>query len=402
MVVEKIKLDNLCDVRRGASPRPIGKYYCKEGIPWVKISDGTSAYKTIYKTETFIKESGKDKSVEVYRGDLILSNSGTPALPRIMGINACIHDGWLLLRNFKKVEKQYLYYYLLAYRKNIELLSTGTIYQNLNTDRIKSILIPIPTLNKQKLISNKLAILDKKIEQNLKIVSTIEEYIDVLFYKWFIDFNFPNKEKNPYKDNNGNLLEKKGKTIPENWDVEYLGKGKLSKLLSPGIEKYNGLKKYVTTSNVISLDIDNDLEETTFKDRTSRANMQPCLHSVWFAKMKNSIKHVFVLDQDIVDNHIFSTGFAGLQCSEKSFPYVASFINSNYFERKKDKLSNGSTQKAINNTGIKNIKIVVPTEEILEKYYEKAYPLFKKIDSLRKQNKILEETRDLMIKKLIK
>ena len=101
----------LCDITRGSSPRPINEYFSDKGIPWVKISDATvSSSRYINKTKQFIKLEGESLSTPVYPGDLILSNSATPGIPRFMGINGCIHDGWMLLRNFKSIDKNFVFY----------------------------------------------------------------------------------------------------------------------------------------------------------------------------------------------------------------------------------------------------------------------------------------------------
>lgn len=79
--------------------------------------------------------------------------------------------------------------------------------------------------------------------------------------------------------------------------------------------------------------------------------MQPTVNSVWFAKMKNSIKHLYLNKEmdELVNNSILSTGFCGLQCSKDTFEYVASFIEHSYFETLKDTLAHGATQEAVNN-----------------------------------------------------
>ena len=105
-------IGQICSVKRGASPRPIHEWITEgDGIPWVKISDANSGQGNfIQKTVSKIKNGGNNHSVEVFPGDLILSNSATPGIPRIMDIYACIHDGWLLLRDFKDVKKEFLFY----------------------------------------------------------------------------------------------------------------------------------------------------------------------------------------------------------------------------------------------------------------------------------------------------
>ena len=111
------KISDLCDIRRGASPRPIKNYIVDSydnSLPWVKIADATKdSSRYIYDTKERVSLEGSKKSVEVLPGDLILSNSATPGLPKFMKVKACIHDGWLLLRNFKNVRKEFLYYILL-------------------------------------------------------------------------------------------------------------------------------------------------------------------------------------------------------------------------------------------------------------------------------------------------
>ena len=116
---KKYKFKELCSIVRGGSPRPINSYLSESGIPWVKISDATSgSAKYINSTKQFIKVEGQSKSRKVYPGDLILSNSATPGLPRFMNIEACIHDGWLLLRDFVNLDKEFAYWLLLCERKS--------------------------------------------------------------------------------------------------------------------------------------------------------------------------------------------------------------------------------------------------------------------------------------------
>ena len=93
----KAAFKEFCDITRGASPRPIHDYLGAEGMPWIKIADATAeSSRYITKTKEKIKLDGVRASVEVFPGDLILSNSATPGLPKFLKINACIHDGWMV------------------------------------------------------------------------------------------------------------------------------------------------------------------------------------------------------------------------------------------------------------------------------------------------------------------
>ena len=90
------KMGDYVDIKRGGSPRPITDYIAPSGYRWLKISDVTnidSPY--IFHTKEYIKESGLKKTVLLNEGSLVLSNSATPGIPKILCVDSCIHDGWL-------------------------------------------------------------------------------------------------------------------------------------------------------------------------------------------------------------------------------------------------------------------------------------------------------------------
>jgi type I restriction enzyme S subunit len=186
----KTTFEDFCDICRGGSPRPIHDFISNAGIPWVKIADATSSNsRYIKQTRDFIKPEGKKKSREVHPGDLILSNSATPGLPMIMGINACIHDGWLLLRNIQGVDKLFCYYLLIHERPKIVRQGSGTIFTNLKTDILKKHEVKIPSLPEQRARAHILGSLDDKIELNRRMNETLEAMARAIFKSWFVDFD---------------------------------------------------------------------------------------------------------------------------------------------------------------------------------------------------------------------
>lgn len=159
-----IKLDELCVIERGGSPRPIDAFLTADadGINWIKISDATASGKYIYKTEQKIKPEGAKCSRIVNEGDFILSNSMSFGRPYIMKTNGCIHDGWLVLRQ-PKVNPDYLYLVLgsdFVYQQ-FDRLASGSTVRNLNIGLVKSVEIPVPSeLEQQRIV----AILDEAFE----------------------------------------------------------------------------------------------------------------------------------------------------------------------------------------------------------------------------------------------
>lgn len=226
-------IGEVAQIRRGASPRPIDEWMSESGVPWVKIADATKQdSRFIYSTEGYIREEGKDKSVEVFPEDLIISNSASPGIPRIMKIHACIHDGWLLVSNFNGVTRDYLFYQINFLRRYLVKKGNGSIFTNLKTDILKEFPIRIPIdengnfdEREQSRIVGILIDIEDKIENNRSIVSDLESLAKQIYDYWFVQFDFPDDRGLPYKSSGGKMVwnDKLKRYIPAAWDVVKLG-----------------------------------------------------------------------------------------------------------------------------------------------------------------------------------
>ncbi|MCR2032777.1 restriction endonuclease subunit S [Anaerofustis stercorihominis] len=185
---ERKKIGDVVDIRRGASPRPIHKFLSNIGMPWVKIADATSdSSRYLSKTNEYIVDDGINKSVKVEPETLIVSNSATPGLPKIMKITACVHDGWLVFSNYRGITRDFLYYKFIDIRLKLVNQANGSVFQNLKTDIVKDFDIYIPTIQTQNKIVDILSKLDDKIELNNKINENLEEQAKAIFKSWFIN-----------------------------------------------------------------------------------------------------------------------------------------------------------------------------------------------------------------------
>ena len=131
-------------------------------------------------TEEKITKEGAKKSRRVSIGDLILSNSMSYGLPYIMGIEGYIHDGWFVLRNFEKTfDKDYLCNLLISdvVQKQYKKLAAGGVVQNISSDLVNSVFIPIPSLKEQEKIASFLSIIDERIATQNKIIDKLESLI---------------------------------------------------------------------------------------------------------------------------------------------------------------------------------------------------------------------------------
>ena len=84
-----------------------------------------------------IIQEGLRKTVFLKAGSLVLSNSATPGIPKILDVDSCIHDGWLYFPE-SKFSKEYLYLYFKYIRRRLVNLSNGSVFNNLKTDILKS------------------------------------------------------------------------------------------------------------------------------------------------------------------------------------------------------------------------------------------------------------------------
>ncbi len=185
------KIGDVCLVERGGSPRPIDDYITdsQDGINWIKIGD-TSESMYITKTAQKIKPEGMKKSRYVKPGDFLLSNSMSFGRPYILKIDGCIHDGWLVLRDENGIfDKRFLYYYLSSestYRK-FEALAVGGVVNNLNSEMVRNVDVPVPPIPEQESIADLLDRISKLLNLRKRELRTLDTLIKARFVEMFGD-----------------------------------------------------------------------------------------------------------------------------------------------------------------------------------------------------------------------
>ncbi|GMQ63480.1 restriction endonuclease subunit S [Vallitalea maricola] len=170
-------------IQRGGSPRPIEDFIINDvnGINWIKIGDVAKGSRYITSTKEKIKLEGEKKSRRVFIGDLILSNSMSFGRPYIMQVDGCIHDGWLLIRDKKKMfDIEYLLQmlssdYMLDQYKS---LASGGVVNNLNSELVQSTTVLLPEITEQEKIGELFKQIDNLItlhENQLDKLKNIKE-----------------------------------------------------------------------------------------------------------------------------------------------------------------------------------------------------------------------------------
>nr|WP_322107770.1 restriction endonuclease subunit S [Caldifermentibacillus hisashii] len=122
-----------------------------------------------------------------------------------------------------KVYPEYLYRFLIQdqitqYLQAVAETSTST-YPSIKPSVIGKLEIELPTIKEQIAVANILASLDQKIGINNEINKKLEEMAQAIFKHWFVDFEFPNENGEPYKSSGGEMVESELGMIPKGWRV---------------------------------------------------------------------------------------------------------------------------------------------------------------------------------------
>src|SRR3989344_3636288 len=152
------------------------------------------------------------------------------------------------------------------------------------------------------------------------------------------------------------------------WKEIALGNKDYFEIAGSGINKFTGEKEYLSTESIKGTKIEKIECKIKYNNKPSRANMQPVLNSVWFAKMQSTLK-VYAFTQankGEINGFILSTGFAGIRVEDSKVDpfYLRHFLKSKEFNKIKDSNCSGATQKAIGNEKLSKIKIPLPSLSI--------------------------------------
>ncbi|MFG6382689.1 MAG: restriction endonuclease subunit S [Lachnospiraceae bacterium] len=344
---------------------------------------------------------------KVFPNDILTNKIANPRSIYIMpDLHTFVTCGMnlFLIRFSKEVNQRYMYYCMKNSEKSIKELAHGTTTKTITKDDVRSISLFMHTdINEQNKIEQLLTSIDKKIDRNNKINDNLEQQVKLLYDYWFTQFDFPDESDKPYYSSGGKMVWNHSlkRNIPEGWEVQSIISNHLSFVIKPGVEHFD-TKIYLATADVKGTSISAGTL-ISYEGRESRANMQPSVNSVWFAKMKKSMKHLCLNKEmlPIISNSILSTGFCGLQCEEISFEYIASYISNSYFETHKDMLAHGATQEAVNNDDLAGVYIVIPKDSVLQAYHNITQPIYAQISKNICENQELTKLHDWLLPMLM-
>ncbi|QLU16929.1 restriction endonuclease subunit S [Citrobacter freundii] len=183
-----MKLGEIAQIKRGASPRPITDpiwFDSLSNIGWVRISDVTKSNKYLLKTEQYVSDKGVKKSRLVNSEKIIMSICATIGKPICTTFDVCIHDGFVVFESLS-TNTDFLYYYLSFIEDNWQRYGQPGTQVNLNVDIVSNERINIPSLSEQIKISQFLANIDNKLTSKKAELDKLKTWKQGLLQQMFV------------------------------------------------------------------------------------------------------------------------------------------------------------------------------------------------------------------------
>lgn len=398
---KEYKLDEVYEVSNGLSKK---REEFGFGYEFLAFTDVFNNYFVPQTLDNLVNSSEMERvKCSIKRGDVFLTRTsekldelGRSCVALKDYPNATFNGFTKRLRPIGNVEilPEYAGYYFrsLKFRNAVISMSSMTTRASLNNDMISLLTITVPTLEEQENIANILSCLDEKIELNNEMNKTLEEMAQCIFKRWFVDFEFPNENGEPYKSSGGEMVDSELGMIPNGWEVvNYINTSDIqygfafkSKLFNdkegkPIIrirdisnsytptyttEEYNDL--YIVTKNDILVGMDGEFKA-----------------HIWGGK--DSLLNQRVLRIRPKDNNSIAYSYFSIKEPLR------------YLENSKV----GTTVIHLGKKDIDNIKIVYPPNNLISKYRDIADNLINKICENKVEIMELLELRDSLLPKLM-
>lgn len=222
--------------------------------------------------------------------------------------------------------------------------------------------------------------MEKKISILHQQNQTLEELAQILFKRWFVDFEFPNEFGEPYKSSGGKLVNSELGEIPEGWKV-----GEYKDIVD--ITSGKGLKKSEFKDN-------GKYEVLGANGRLGFTDKFLISENIIITGRVGTLGTVYIVEKPVwlSDNVLVS--------KPKKDLFHFSYFTLKRFDFKS--LNNGSTQPLLTQADLKTVGIIIPDGGNLQKYSKSVESTFIKIKSNVNQIQSLTQLRDTLLPKLMR
>ena len=325
--------------------------------------------------------------------DLIFAREATAGNVALIqeGEKVCLGQRTVLIRpDASKVNPAFLTYYLLAPEQQYKLLSTanGATVAHVNMPTIRNLKLNLPPLSTQHRIATILSRYDSLIENYQKQIKLLEEAAQRLYKEWFIDLRFPKHE-------NTNIVD----GVPEGWEKKKVGE--IAKVNA------NTISKTYPHSTIEYVDLGSVREGRIFEKTTYQVGEEPGRAKriakdgdvIWGVVRPNLKSFALVMNPN--ETEVYSTGFAVLSALLVPFTFLYCSVTTDSFVGYLVNCTNGAAYPAVKAEHFINAEIIVPTNVLLDEFGRVTIPMYRKIEKISTQLRLLTEARDRLLPKLM-
>ncbi len=356
-----------------------------------------------------ITKAGLDNSSTklLNKGDIIISARGTVGVLAQLGIEMTFNQSCYGLKTKNKLLiNDFLYYILKHQIKQLINSSHGSVFNTITTKTFNLFQIPIPPLSEQKAIAKILSDLDEKIEINRKINENLEELGQTLFKRWFIDFEFPNEQGEPYKSSGGEMIESELGEIPKGWKV-----GKLSDLNKvQGGYAFKG-QDFTEKGEVGIIKIKNisnkvvDIVNTQFVSLSVIKNLDNKFKiqsgDILIAMTGAEVAKIGIIAQNNKLLYLNQRVGSFKEIINKSKYYTYLLLTTEKYQALLRDTASGSAQPNISSSDIENVEIIVPNKDLIIKFGDFFENVYNKLIENLAEIQSLQQIRDSLLPKLM-
>lgn len=370
-------------------------FYCSKEI--IKKFNGEDVTECDYISEDLYKKVSNEVGVPK-ENDLLITTRGTIGIPYLYKRTDRFYfaDGNLTwIKDFdSNLYSKFLYYWFQSYegRKKFEALAKGTAQKAVPISGIKTLEIELPSLKSQKRIADILSAYDDLIENNQKQIKLLEEAAQRLYKEWFVDLRFPGHENTKIVDG-----------VPEGWRVasiadicDTVGGGTPSTKIQSYYEKGDILWVTPTdiTRNFSLALLDTEKKITPEGLKNSSANMLPA--ETILMTSRASVGFFGMCKYEVCTNQ----GFISCIPKRENLQMYLLFNLKSRVEEIRQK-AGGSTYLEISKTVFRELKIILPKDEVLAEYQKNVHDIFDEIYCRTEMIKSLVDMRNRLLPKLM-
>ena len=387
---EKVRLGDCCEIT--SSKRIFFSEYVDLGIPFfrskeiIELNRGEKISEPLYISAKKYDEI-KSKYGIPQEGDMLLTSVGTIGVPYIVKSSDTFYfkDGNLTwFRNFNKRLLSHFLFYWIGSDEGYGVLNNSTIGSSqkaLTISSLKQITISLPPVSIQKNIVNILSNYDALIENNQKQIKLLEEAAQRLYKEWFVDLHFPGHEATPIVDG-----------IPEGWNYAVLSEiADVVMGQSPKSEFYNNKNQGLPFHQGVGSYGDRFVIDNTYSTSYTRIAKK---NSILFS-VRAPVGRMNITKNQVV----IGRGLASIIHKKGLQSFLFYQLKDMFY--KDNLVGNGSIFASISKNELLQLKLLVPSFELVKKYNDIISVIDKRIENIDNQKNLAQEARDRLLPKLM-